>query len=276
VIIPPSRLTWVDREGRPIGRIEQPRRFERFPALSPDGARAAVAELADDRWDTGTSELGSGTSTRLTSDGFARSPVWMPDGRSVIYNTMQPGAQPTLKRVAADGSGFIEEIGTGRDATLARDGHVMPTGETASFLSPVWCRVEGAFVTGPDWENGPRLSTDGRFVAYLSADAATFRGALHVKPFPARDDNWHVARDGSNARWSADGRRLFFADDTGVHEAEVLTHPQFRVGIPRRLFPLQPIASTGVRSVSMSLATVSAFCSSSPTDHRRCKVPWSY
>jgi serine/threonine protein kinase len=243
--MPPSRLTWVDRQGRRVGRLEEPRVFDRWPVFSPDGAQVAVAERTEDSWDIWTIHLKAGTRTRVTSDGAARNPVWTPDGRSIIYTSAQPGAT-RLKRVAADGSGVLEEIGPGRDAVVTADGgSVVYSRQFQIFSRPMsGAGAEVTVVGGPDRAVSPRPSPDGRFLSYVSVDPTTFTPTLLVRPFPAGEGRWEIAALGGNPRWSRDGRRLFFARDEQVLEVDVQTTPSFRVGVPRRLFTVRPIGSS--------------------------------
>src|SRR5688572_1196250 len=120
--IAPSRLTWFDRDGRETGQLGDLHVFDWMLALSPDGAVAAVSELTDDRWDVWTVNLKTGTRKRLTADGFAHNPTWTPDGLSIVYVSAAPRAAPALKRVAADGSGLLEDLGPGRDPGISADG----------------------------------------------------------------------------------------------------------------------------------------------------------
>ena len=243
--MPPSRLTWVDRTGRQIGRLEDLRVFDRFPAFSPDGTQVAVAERIDDSWEISTIHLKSGTSTRVTSDGFARNPLWAPDGRSIVYTSSQPGAQ-ILKRVAADGSGVLEEIGRGRDAAITADGgSILYSREFQIFYRAMsGGREEVPLVSGPDRALSPRPSPDGRFLSYVAVNPTTFTPTLLVRSFPGGEGRWEVSPLGTNPRWSGDGRRLFFSRDEQVLEVDVQTAPTFRVGVPRRLFTLRPIGSS--------------------------------
>ncbi|HXW05390.1 MAG TPA: protein kinase [Vicinamibacterales bacterium] len=248
--VPPSRLTWVDRQGRTIGRIEEPRVFDRFPALSPDGARAVVSERVDEAWDLWTYELNTGTRTRLTTDGAARSPAWMPDSRSVVYTEGAPGRPAALKRAAADGTGLLEELGPGRDPALTADGQVLLYGRDFDIYSRslTGAAQESAFVTGPDRELAPRPSPDGRFAAYVLLEAASLRQTLVVKPLPTGDETWTIAQNAFNPRWSGDGSRLYFASGPDLLEVEIQTTPRFRAGVPRRLFNLPTLGGSGVFS----------------------------
>ena len=242
--IPPSRLTWVDRTGRQIGRLEDLRVFDRWPVFSPDGTQVAVAERIDDGWEISTIHLKSGTRTRVTSEGVARNPIWAPDGRSIVYTSFQPGA-PQMKRAAADGSGVLEELGPGRDAAITADGgSILYSREFQIFYRPMSGGGEVPLVSGPDRALSPRPSPDGRFLSYTAVNPTTFTPTLMVRSFPAGEGRWEISPLGTNPRWSGDGRRLFFARDEQVLEVDVQTAPGFRVGVPRRLFTLRPIGSS--------------------------------
>jgi Tol biopolymer transport system component len=243
--LPPSRLTWFDREGRQIGRLEELRVFDRVPALSPDGALVAVSERTEDQWDVWTVELKTGARKRLTADGFARNPGWTPDGKSIIYTSLAPNVPPTLKRVAADGSGLLEDIGPGRDASVTSDGKtVFYWRDFDLFHRPLGGGTEVPFLTEADADIAPRPSPDGRFVAYLRMERNTLGTSLFVKPFAGGEAVGLKTRT-RNYRWSSDGHRLFVADDDAtVMEVDVQTDPRLRIGVPRKLFSLRPLGTS--------------------------------
>jgi dipeptidyl aminopeptidase/acylaminoacyl peptidase len=63
-------------------------------------------------------------------------------------------------------------------------------------------------------ERAGQVSPDGRWVAYQSLQ--TGRNEIYVTPFPGGGARWQVSGGGgSQARWSPDGRELYFvsADD---------------------------------------------------------------
>ena len=73
--------------------------------LSPDGTRVA-AEIEDDEHDIWVWDLARETLTRVTTDpGLDQSPVWMPDGRRLVFTTEAGGVLGALFWQAADGSG---------------------------------------------------------------------------------------------------------------------------------------------------------------------------
>ena len=244
--IAPSRLTWFDRDGRETGQLGDLHVFDWMLALSPDGAVAAVSELTDDRWDVWTVDLKTGTRKRLTADGFAHNPTWTPDGLSIVYVSAAPRAAPALKRVAADGSGLLEDLGPGRDPGISADGRFVLYGRDSDlFYRPLGTGgAEVPFAKTPDREVVPRLSPDGRFVAYVKQDPNTLERFLFVKPFPSGGEPVDIKASGYAHRWSADGRRLFFATDHGIMEVDVQTTARFRAGVPRKLFAVRPLGTS--------------------------------
>jgi eukaryotic-like serine/threonine-protein kinase len=242
---PPGRLTWVDRQGTRIGRIEEPGPFDRWPALSPDGTRAAISQRDGERSDVWAYHLKDGAGTRLTSEGFARLPVWAPDGRSIVYVSMPPGERPVMKRAAADGSGVLEELGPGLEPALSSDGEsIFYSRDFGIFHRPLGGGEEVALVKSPQRARTPRPSPDGRFIAYQFAESETLRPSLVVSAFPSGTERAVIPTPGGNFRWSADGRRLFYSDDSGVLEVDVQPEPRLRVGVPRRLFSLSRIGAS--------------------------------
>ena len=243
---PQSRLVWFDRAGRQVGQLEDLRAFDRMIALSPDGAFAAVCELNDEKWDLWTVDLKTGARKRLTADGSARSPAWTPDGRSIVYASMPPNAPSTLKRVAADGSGVLEDLGSGRDPRVSADGRLVFYARGSDlFYRPLGTGgAEVPFSNEPAREGNPVPAPDGRFVAYVKQDPNTLNPSLFARPFPSGEP---IDLNGSGFffRWSADGRRLVFSDQGSMMEIDVQATPRFRAGIPRKLFTIRPLGTSG-------------------------------
>jgi Tol biopolymer transport system component len=107
-------LVWVDRKGNRQPVNAPPQNYIN-PRVSPEGEHAAVEILppggrsANDsrNFDIWIVELARGTSTRLTSEGSNRWPIWTPDGRRVTF-TSQRAANSGIYWAPADGSGKPE------------------------------------------------------------------------------------------------------------------------------------------------------------------------
>ena len=96
----------------------------------------------------------------------------------------------------------------------------------------------------------PRISPDGRWVAYVSTE--TGRPEIYVRDFTGSADaatatsggKWIVSKDGGYwPMWRNDGKELRFiknADETTVMAVGIETSPSFRAGVPRAVFSLPP------------------------------------
>jgi hypothetical protein len=81
------------------------------------------------------------------------------------------------------------------------------------------------------------FSPDGRFLAYLARDIN--QHDLYVRPLDGGDARWRVSRNGAGrARWSRDGRTLYFTANDSLFAAEWRAGAVEPVGSVRSLFRL--------------------------------------
>jgi Tol biopolymer transport system component len=91
---PPSRLVWLDREGKEVGTLGHPS-VVRGLRIAPEGGRVALS-LEDHRF--GTSDIwmfdpALGVSTRLHFDSAdEKAPTFTPDGSRVVYRSDRESA----------------------------------------------------------------------------------------------------------------------------------------------------------------------------------------
>jgi Tol biopolymer transport system component len=216
----PTQLQWLDRTGRVVGEVGGPGDFMSV-ALSPDGTR-----LATSRWvgvmanDLVRIDLESGLSTQVTFSEPARFPIWSPDGQSLVYTT-----RLQIERKAASGAG---------DATVlvppARHWGIFPEdwskdGRSVLYtvnLSEGWdigavdvaTGEQRPVVDAPGHQLYPRLSPDGRWLAYSSDETGTFE--VYVIPFGGGGGKWQVSEGGgSRPQWHANGGELYYVDAAG-------------------------------------------------------------
>jgi len=218
---------------------------DRDPALSPDGTR-----LAFDRFDPSTRtrniwilELDRGIASRLTTGAWDLAPVWSPDGTRVAYRSERPPGQAIVDKPASGGPDerllVADPLATPADWSERAIFYTRMTAARAeaAVLRLVTNPKSEAVIGTPFNERTPRLSPDGRWLAYSSDE--TGRAEVYVTPFPGRQGKWLVSTAGGvEPVWRSDGSELFYiAANRELMAASVHTGDSFRVvGTPAGLF----------------------------------------
>jgi eukaryotic-like serine/threonine-protein kinase len=253
--IPNVQLTWYDRNGRILGTVGEPARYERL-VLSHDGTKAALGRIDPQTGnrDIWLVDLAQGTSTRFTFDPYSTSPIFSPDGGRVAFLSSRGGVLGLYEK-AANGSGSEEVLlkparpGTLSDWTV--DGRFLIFGAGTPFNTWVLPlngdRKPFLFARTQFTEISAHLSPDGRFIGYFSNESG--RNEVYVKPFTPEPDagasaaKWLISRNGSAGmvHWRKDGKELYYLGlDGNVMAVDVSTTPTFHAGVPKALFAVPP------------------------------------
>jgi Tol biopolymer transport system component len=242
-----AALTWLNRKGARMASVGQPLEGFFYPALSPDGLRAAVETNENANLDIWVYDLERGARTRLTSHPATDIvPVWSPDSQRIVFSSYRPGNSDVFLALA-DGSAGDQAIVSSPDnervSDWSSDGRrILYSVMTADNGFDIWY----AEFSGGDWklmpflqtrshEYGAKLSPDGRYIAYVSDE--TGRDEIYVRPFPAGTRKWPISTNGGRqVRWRRDGRELFYTNDGELFGVSVPSGPDFRPGVPVPLF----------------------------------------
>jgi Tol biopolymer transport system component len=115
------------------------------------------------------------------------------------------------------------------------------------FLRPLTGDVKPtAIVQGPFNDVECRMSLDGKWLAYASAD--TGRYEVYVEPYPPTGERRPISTGGGRQpMWSAKGNELFYVTDKGqLYVVAVQAGASFSAGSPRFLF-MMPSNTLSVR-----------------------------
>ncbi len=233
-----SKLVIASRGSAPRVLLEQPGEYS-FPRVSPDGKRVAVTVGSSDRRDIWLYEVSSGTMTRLTTDGKSNDrPEWSPDGKYVLYRSDRD-VQTAIWWRPADLSGASAPLLAGPrrggfEAVMSPDAHYLAyqvdtLGADLFYRAMSGDTTEKPISTSPTAiETMPRISPDGRWIAFLTDESGT--NEVVVQPFPGPGGRVQVsAGGGSEPVWSRDGKRLFYRNDSKFMSARVAAGSTFAV-----------------------------------------------
>ncbi len=242
-VMPRNELVLVDRTGKPQ-KITDTQAAYASPSLSPDGGYVAVTIVSanNDLW---LVDMERGTQTRLTFEAENGWPIWMADGKRIVFSSDQAD-ELNLYAIHADGSGAIERLTTSAARQIVTA--CSPDGQLLAFY-------QHSSVTGYDiWllplagEGKPRpfrntrfderfatFSLDSRLLAYQSDESG--QAEVYVQSVDGKGKKWQISVSGGSApRWSPNGRELFYFNGDQFMVVEFATVPSFRAGRPSLLF----------------------------------------
>jgi Tol biopolymer transport system component len=247
-------LTWLDRSGKPLGTVGEAGRYQVL-RLSQDGTRLAVSRFDPVTYNTDVwlVDLQSGAGTRFTFDPAVDSnPVWAPDGKRVIFASNRGGGLGLYEK-STEGAGtetvLLKPAPAGNLTDWSHDGRYLISFE--AYAGAIWVLpVDGDRKPFPFLRSnftlvGPRLSPDGRWIAFRSNESG--HDEIYVESFtPVADagsaastGKWMVSRGNSPGmiHWRQDGKELYYLSlDGTVMAVPVTANPGFHAGPPEPLF----------------------------------------
>lgn len=235
-----QQLTIVDRRGRDrLALLAVP--DYAYPRFSPDGRRIALRlsdSLGYQHNDVWVYTIATRTLTRLTHDGMSDRPEWSADGTRIMWLYRHDGGI-ALRRQAWNGSGNSETLlesakFTGGAIVESRRGHVFAgvwRGE--STLSDIFVATgdpPGAprtLVGTPAQEGGPKVSPDGRWLAYYGEESGSRE--VYVTGVSGGARFQVSSMGGVEPVWAPDGTALYYRSAGKLMRATIATTPEFRV-----------------------------------------------
>jgi serine/threonine-protein kinase len=209
--------------------------------FSPDGRRIAyaIAAQAGGAQDIYILDIARGTSTRLSGQTSASSPVWSRNGEFVAYSG--PGPQgPDIYQRRADGSEAEQLLasfpGDQDIADFAPDGRLVVINysdiSNIDIVTPGAKAVAEPYLHEAWHDYEASLSPDGKWLAYTSRE--TGNDEVYVRAYPTAKGKWQLSQGGGSApRWASDGRTLFYIRDDSLLATTVRSGTSFEVGARR-------------------------------------------
>jgi Tol biopolymer transport system component len=249
-------LVLVDTKGK-IDAVLATAQTYSFPRFSPDGKRIAVSIGSPTSTDVWIYDLSSNTHTRITMEGARNDRVeWAPDGKRILYSSVGRAGITALWIQNVDHSGTPELLEARKNEQIL-EGLISPDGTTLVFRATalghphdIWYRqltgdtTRKAVVSAPSSEYAPRLSPNGKWIAYSSNEDGTSQ--IYVQPFPPTGAHYPVTDAGGIMPvWSPDGRHIYYIAAGTMLAATIETAPNFRVLARDSVFSVQPYNLAG-------------------------------
>jgi eukaryotic-like serine/threonine-protein kinase len=249
-------LVSVDRRGIAESLLEE-RAYFLEPRVSPDGDRVAIVlgtptEFGTD-FDVWVYDLAADTRHRLTHGGYNRRPAWSTDGSRVLFSSGRPrveteGDKRVLLAAAADGSGVLATI-LEAEGEL-REVEALPSGEGIVFAEDLPQHLGLAAFGGASPprrlvatrgnDARPRVSPDGRWLAYMSDESGQYE--IYVAALPGGQPRWQISRDGgTDPAWSSTGRELFYLSGGIAYGDGMLVAAELEPGAALRVRSRTPL-----------------------------------
>jgi eukaryotic-like serine/threonine-protein kinase len=214
----PSRLLWIDAQGKELGPAAQPGLYEDV-RISGDGRRIA-ASIQEPKFgvsDVHTIDATRRTSTRVTlGSSDYNGPIFTRDGTHLVYSS-DKGGPPHL---------FMQPIAGGAEQELVKLGGIqiptdtLPDGRVVFTENVAETRADIHFVSPVDrtrvpWlktqfnESQGRVSPDGKWMSYCSDESG--HAEVYVTTIAPGGERARVSRNGGcRSAWAADGRALYY------------------------------------------------------------------
>ena len=254
-----STLQWVDRSGNRLGTLGEEADYGDV-ALSPDATRVAVSVLdrARNTRDLWIYDIMRGIRTRFTFDaGDERFASWTPDGSHIVFSSNRVGNED-LYRKSSNGAGVEEAVltaeGTQRPFSWSSDGRYLlyesGTPPDIWVLPTFGDRKPFPLLETPFVEAQPRLSPDGKWVAYQSNESG--RAEVYVTGFPKAAGKWQVSTSGGSwPAWNGAGTELFYVN---TNTSEFLAADVSSEADGFRVRGVQPLFQISARILGSSYA----------------------
>jgi hypothetical protein len=233
-------LVAVTRKGVARPFADEKRDFL-FPRLSPDGRRVAASVGTGQDTDIWTYDIASRTLAKLTHDGASTRPDWSPNGQRVAYMTTD-SAGSSIKWQSWDGSGVPEVLlrppgGVGQISFGPARGYVAFRSNSGAggvsdrdiWIAPIdSIGAARPFLATPALERQPRISPNGRLLAYVSNESGSHE--VYVRPMPGPGGRIKASANGGvEPVWAPGGRELLFRSSRHVMSASIAEQPELSV-----------------------------------------------
>lgn len=216
------RLDLRSKESQQLTRFDPRTQFPGNFALSSDERWIAYTDNEGGQFDLWRLGLSGGSPLRVTNDpAIDRHPLWHPDGRRLLYDSVRDGRQQVYQvdvtggepapLAGGDHDGFLVALSPSGEQILCysqRD-------EADLFAVGLEDGVERQLTGELGVEYWPSVAPDGTAIAFQAIAGERFnwdprRGTLFIKSLGAEEKPQRLAAEAFSAQWSPNGEQVAF------------------------------------------------------------------
>ncbi len=248
-------LGWIERDGRRSDDFRQDLPLTLGLDLSPD-RQHYVTEILDEEGSVQVwiGDARRGSFARLSRfDNDCWGATFSPDGREVVYGVQTTGGGALYRHSisGANAAQKIIEFDSYNEFTTA--GHWFApdlmlvsrpdptTSATGILLLDVQQETTTPVLVAEFDQQDPRLSPDGRWLAYVSTESGI--SEIYVRNWPELDNKWQVSRrGGTRPHWNESGSEIAFQS---IRQLEIravdfqVEHGEPQISLPSLVTPLE-------------------------------------
>ena len=200
---------WTDRDAPDADPAGTP--VVRYPRLSPDGSRLAVA-VGGGNDAIFVHDLAQGGLTRVTSDGNQLRPTWTHDGKQIttVKTETLELISSNVDRVGVEEILYRSDTLQPSPASWSSDGRVLAFTQGGDIWTLTWPERHASKLTDSRFNKSrPSISPDQRWLAYVSDESD--QNEVYVQQFPGAGQRWMVSKGGGTEPvWARDSQSLYF------------------------------------------------------------------
>jgi eukaryotic-like serine/threonine-protein kinase len=248
-------LAWLDPAGQLTPIIKEIRPYDDV-RLSPDNQKVVMCIRAanDDIW---VYDMSNASFTRHTfGGGNSGLPDWTADGKKIFF-VSERGKDNNIFWKPSDGSGAAEKLGTESQVTADYRLTTTPDGKSVIYSSrgDLWSMsLERTHESKPILQdsfsvNAPRLSPDGRLLAYISDESG--RNEVCVVRYPQMNGKWQISTSGVDYApiWDPLGTALYYAQGGTLLKVDVSQEPTIGFSPPQKIV-MMPASVINIHDIS--------------------------
>ena len=236
-------IVWVDKSGKVLKSTDLNQPVEDMN-LSPDGQKIAVT-IEGILYSIWIYDIQRETLSRLTYNADDRDPLWMPDGKSIVYGSFRKGYYGLFLASTENNSNeiMLRKSKYWMDPySISSDGKYLFYSELDSlsnehaFYMELKKGAKGISIADLKFSSRiAAISPNNKYIAYQGEESG--KNEIYVVPFKSPGSKTQVSINGGiRPLWSLDGKILYYFENEKLMKVSVNTGPQFSADAPKEVF----------------------------------------